>query len=168
MKFRTIIEDKALDFDLTESSGKLRILHDGKELEADCVALSSNSFSIILHGKSHFLTLTEKDGGYEITVDQCTQFIQVKDETRLLLEKFGFSDSDDRHAGEVKAPIPGLVTSIFVKTGQQVEKNQPLVILEAMKMENEIDSPVAGTVREIHVSDGQSVEKGSLMVTIEP
>ncbi|MFZ1768524.1 MAG: acetyl-CoA carboxylase biotin carboxyl carrier protein subunit, partial [Caldilinea sp.] len=69
--------------------------------------------------------------------------------------------------GRVKAPIPGLVTRIHVEPGQLVELGQPLLVLEAMKMENEIRSPLAGAVRQLVVKPGQTVTLSELMLEIE-
>ncbi len=69
--------------------------------------------------------------------------------------------------GRVKAPIPGLVTRIHVEPGQLVEVGQPLLVLEAMKMENEIRSPIKGAVHQIAVKSGQSVTLGEVMAEIQ-
>ncbi|MFO7633345.1 MAG: biotin/lipoyl-containing protein [Caldilinea sp.] len=68
--------------------------------------------------------------------------------------------------GRVKAPIPGLVTRIHVELGQLVEVGQPLLVLEAMKMENEIRSPIDGAVHQIVINPGQTVTLGEVMVEI--
>ena len=69
--------------------------------------------------------------------------------------------------GRVKAPIPGLVTRIHVEAGQAVEVGQSLLVLEAMKMENEIRSPLNGIVRQVTAKPGQTVTLGELMLEIE-
>jgi hypothetical protein len=70
-------------------------------------------------------------------------------------------------SGAVVAPMPGLVLRIEVVEGQHVEAGAGLVVVEAMKMENELRSPRAGVVGRIHVTIGQAVEKGALLVTVE-
>ena len=70
-------------------------------------------------------------------------------------------------AGELFTQMPGKVVKILVKEGDQVEEGQPLLILEAMKMENEIKSGVTGTIKTIHVSEGQAIESGYLMLEVE-
>jgi len=70
--------------------------------------------------------------------------------------------------GRVKAPIPGLVARVLVGPGAHVTAGQPLLILEAMKMENPIGSPRAGTVREVRVKAGQRVALGELLVEVQP
>jgi acetyl/propionyl-CoA carboxylase alpha subunit len=68
--------------------------------------------------------------------------------------------------GRVKAPIPGLISQIRVTPGQQVEAGEPILVLEAMKMQNELRAPRAGTVNGLHVSQGQTVSRGQVLVEI--
>ncbi|MBC8214835.1 MAG: acetyl-CoA carboxylase biotin carboxyl carrier protein subunit [Candidatus Marinimicrobia bacterium] len=167
MKFQAIIDEQILNFDVEQTACGLDISFNDNNLDADCRPLTSNSFSLILNGKSHYLTITENDNSFEVTVDQHTNLVKVKDETELLLDKFGFSDSDEDHAGEIHAQIPGLVTQIYAEIGSSIEKGQKLFILEAMKMENEISSPVSGVVKNILVEIGLPVEKNDLIMEIE-
>lgn len=69
--------------------------------------------------------------------------------------------------GRIKAPIPGLITRIHVEAGQLVEVGQPLLVLEAMKMENEIRAPIKGVVHQIAVKPGQTVTLGEVMAEIQ-
>lgn len=67
---------------------------------------------------------------------------------------------------QVRAPLPGTITSIEVKVGDRVEEGDVLFIMEAMKMENEIPSPVSGTIKAIHIAQNASVDTGELLATI--
>jgi biotin carboxyl carrier protein len=69
--------------------------------------------------------------------------------------------------GRVKAPIPGLINRLYAEPGQSVEAGQSLLVLEAMKMENDIRAPRAGTVRQVNVKPGQSVTLNEVLVEIE-
>jgi biotin carboxyl carrier protein len=71
------------------------------------------------------------------------------------------------HHSEIKATMPGMVVKIYATPGTPVRKGDPLLILEAMKMENEIRAPVDGVIREIHAVERGSVEKGDLLIVIE-
>lgn len=66
----------------------------------------------------------------------------------------------------VKAPMPGLILRVNVKTGDMVKKNQCVIVMEAMKMENEIYSPCDGTVTKISVAQGQQMQSGDALITI--
>jgi biotin carboxyl carrier protein len=70
--------------------------------------------------------------------------------------------------GLVKAPMPGRVVRVLVAVGQAVERGAPLVIVEAMKMENELLAPAPGVVRAVHVGEGVAVEAGQALVELDP
>ena len=84
----------------------------------------------------------------------------------ILLEKLDIQTKQLPNAGNICAQIPGLISQIFVVEGDRVELNQKLVILEAMKMENEIDSTVIGRVSKIYFQVGDIVEKGNILMDI--
>jgi len=69
--------------------------------------------------------------------------------------------------GAVTSPMAGSIKSVFVKPGDHVKQSQPLVVLEAMKMENQITAPVSGTVKSIDVAVGESVQEGHVLVVLE-
>lgn len=93
--------------------------------------------------------------------------VQIKDRTDLLLEEMGMDISVESAATDLKAPMPGLVLNILVAAGDAVSKGDPLLILEAMKMENMIKATTDATIEEIHVSTGNTVEKDQLMITFK-
>ncbi|WP_282920006.1 acetyl-CoA carboxylase biotin carboxyl carrier protein subunit [Ignavigranum ruoffiae] len=70
-------------------------------------------------------------------------------------------------ADAMKSPMPGKILKILVQAGDQVSENQPVMILEAMKMENEIVAAQAGMVQGIHVNEGQNVNAGDALITIQ-
>ena len=165
MKFNTIIENQSVVVEFSESINQFSIKTENVT-EIDCVQLNYNSYSLILNGQSHYLTINPHFQGYEVTVDHHTHIVQVQDELDILLGKFGIKSDQAYHGGEIHAQIPGLVSQIFVKKGDKVKVNQKLFILEAMKMENEIDSPVSGTIDNIHCKVGDKVEQGNIIMEI--
>ena len=76
--------------------------------------------------------------------------------------------STGRAAQEIRAPIPGIISDVLVKTGQQVAAGEIVAIIEAMKMENEIQSPTSGIVVAIHVAKGESVSPDETLLEIQP
>ncbi|NWJ98178.1 MAG: acetyl-CoA carboxylase biotin carboxyl carrier protein subunit [Chloroflexi bacterium] len=93
----------------------------------------------------------------------------MKVETERQHRLSALAPRDNLLAGElvVKAPMPGLVTTIAVEIGQIVAKGDRLMVLEAMKMENELRSPKAGTVKTIHIEAGQTVEQNRPLLVLE-
>lgn len=92
----------------------------------------------------------------------------VKDEQELLLEKLGFRTDVIADVGLLEAPMPGKILEMLIQEGDFVEEGQPVIILEAMKMENELKAPATGNVVAIHAYTGDSVEKNQPLLEIEP
>jgi len=92
---------------------------------------------------------------------------QFEDQRQRLLRSFGAQSEERRIALSVKAPMPGLIVKIETKVGDMVKRGQGVMVVEAMKMENEVRAPSDGTVREIRVRERQTVEKGEVLVVIE-
>jgi biotin carboxyl carrier protein len=92
--------------------------------------------------------------------------VSVDDERSLRIKGFAEADGRPKDAGRIVAPMPGLVVKLLVEPGQEVRKGEGLVIVEAMKMENEIRSPVSGKVEKINVIERQAVEKGQILAVI--
>jgi biotin carboxyl carrier protein len=93
--------------------------------------------------------------------------VQVSDRYDDLLTSLGMEDTGKNKIKSLKAPMSGLVLQVNVGEGELVEKDTPLVILEAMKMENVIKSPGEGKIKRIAAVKGQPVEKGALMIEFE-
>lgn len=93
--------------------------------------------------------------------------VPFRDEQALLLERMGFKSGDKKAQGNLKAPMPGKIIRITKAVGDEVTTGEALVILEAMKMENELKAPVSGTLETIHVEAGQSVEKNTILLEIK-
>lgn len=93
--------------------------------------------------------------------------VAIKDDLDLLLEKMGMGPGTGAMQNKIKAPMPGMVVDVLVSPGQEVNKDEPLVILEAMKMENVIKSPRDGAIKEIGVEKGVAIEKNHLLIEFE-
>ena len=134
-------------------------------------------YDVTINGKSYPVSLVEKQGNQirfrwneqEYTVDVASKMPEPSDQTYIPSGsiKSGSSGSTVQSGpGKVCAPMPGIITSILVTVGQEVKKGDPVLIIEAMKMENNIAAPDSGKIKEIQVDEGQEVEKGSLLISI--
>jgi biotin carboxyl carrier protein len=94
--------------------------------------------------------------------------VTVVTETAHRLASLGGRGPTAARVMEIQAPMPGLVIAVEVEEGQSVAAGQGIVVIEAMKMENEITAPAAGRVRAIAVAPGEAVERGALLCRIEP
>lgn len=134
----------------------------------DCIRVAPSLYSVILDGKSYLLQVHKNQQGFEVLHRNQPVKVLLKDEVDLLREKYGMGDIAEEMHGMVQAPIPGLVVDIQVREGDFVEQGAGLMVLEAMKMENEITAPIAGEIWKIHVEEGQNIEKDTLLIEIEP
>lgn len=151
-------------FDLDRNNGKLTL--NGEPLDARFERLSGNSGLLFLNGQTYVVTFEQEGELIRVTTGGVTQDVIVKDETALLLEQFGFDNADSTAERQVHAPMPGLVLQVLVEPGQVVEVGQGLVVLEAMKMENELRAPLSGKISAIHVSPGDAVGKNTMLVEL--
>ncbi|NCQ35884.1 biotin/lipoyl-binding protein [bacterium] len=129
--------------------------------------LGGRSWSLRLGDRHHLIHLTPLDGkgGMAATVNGRPVPMTVLDELRAL----ALSEVEARDGGGVLvADIPGLVVEIKVKVGQRVAPGEPVIVVEAMKMQNELTAGIDGVVTEIPVVEGQAVNPGDALVLIEP
>jgi len=142
---------------------------DGKPprvLEVDAAHLTGLSLSLIAEGKSYACDVEPgKDGKVAVLVNGGIHELEVLDERRLRMRratgKFSLEGPQ-----RIDAPMPGKVVRVMVKVGDEVTEGQGLVVVEAMKMENELKSPKAGKVTEVHAVEGQAVESGAKLVIV--
>lgn len=92
---------------------------------------------------------------------------KIKDDEQLLLEKLGFNTAKSDLKDLILAPMPGKILDISVSEGDNVEKGDSILILEAMKMENELKASMAGVIHLIQVKTGESVEKNQILLEIK-
>ncbi|MEM1271631.1 MAG: biotin/lipoyl-containing protein [Bacteroidota bacterium] len=152
-------------FDIVLEGDTLTV--DGREVAFSFQPLGDNAYSLLLDGTSTTLVAERQpDGRLEITTPTTTRMVRVKDEAALLLDKFGIADASSLADKEVRAPMPGLVLRLLVEEGEEVQEGQGLLVLEAMKMENELKAPAAGTVASLHTSPGDAVTKGAVLVEL--
>ena len=133
----------------------------------DFTRIDDRHFHVLADGVSYRAELVRHDfrrKTFTIKINGGKYDLQLADAYDQMVERLGLSVVDQAPAGDIKAPMPGLVLQLLVETGATVEAGAPLLILEAMKMENVIKAPVAGTVAELPVRQGTAVEKGQLLV----
>ena len=133
----------------------------------DCIAIDESHYHLLENGKRHLIEIME----FDLHRRTCLLKVdgEIKRATRirdldLQIERMGLNAVQETRLKALEAPMPGLVSSIHAQAGDAVEKGSPLLILEAMKMENVITAPHAATVKTVLVKQGQAVEKGSLLI----
>jgi biotin carboxyl carrier protein len=142
--------------------GRYRVSLDGEELEVS-VSDAGAGFSVVRIGaRSHELGLVPRPNGYEVVVAGLSLMVELAEATR------GDAAPSPHVHGPARllAPMPGRVVRVLSPAGARVEAGQGLVVIEAMKMENELRAPRAGCLRELLVREGQAVEAGALLAVV--
>ncbi|SHG99210.1 biotin/lipoyl-containing protein [Pedobacter caeni] len=153
------------NFEVEVAENALKV--NGAELQIDSRDLSASQKHIIYQHKSYNVEVVEREeDGKTVTVKVNGRLYQVgiEDQYDELLKKLGLDNSSANKVLEIKAPMPGLVLNVIVEEGQEVNKGDSLLVLEAMKMENIIKSPTAGILKKILVRKGDKVEKNEILL----
>lgn len=167
MRYVSEVDGKRYQIDIEESADGLSVMIDGKATAADlCQVTAPTLFSLIRDGKSFEVFAEPTDKGYVMVIAGERFFVDVADERSLRLASVQKRDVQRRGDMVIKAPMPGLVVDILVKPGDEVKTGQSLIILVAMKMENDIRAFEGGTVKSVHVQKGDTVNLGHTLATI--
>ena len=146
------------------------ILINGSTTDYDIIKESDTKYHLIKNNQSYNLEVLEQDAEkkeFLIKANGNEYNIKATDKYDELLSKMGISRGASAKVNEMKAPMPGLVLDIKVEPGQTIAKDEPLLILEAMKMENVIKSPADVVVKSIEVAQQDSVEKNQILIKFE-
>ena len=122
---------------------------------------------VIVDGVEFEVEIDGEGQNFTATVEGKSFQIEIPDAAPVAKKKRGGSGKKKK-GGTVSAKIPGKVVTVEVEEGQRVEEGQVILILEAMKMQNEIQAPVSGTVSKVHCSEGEAIEANVPLVVIEP
>jgi len=167
MKYFATINDQTYEIDIDHHG---RVTVDGVELTADLKLVEGRHlYSLLLNSASYEVVLDSEIEGrnlYDVMVGGLRYIVKVQDERsrRLALVDRSLRASEGELA--IKAPIPGLIVKVPIEPGQELAEGDTLVILEAMKMENELRAPRAGVVHEVRVKPGDQVALGQVLMTI--
>jgi acetyl/propionyl-CoA carboxylase alpha subunit len=142
-----VFEGRAVRVDAAKSGRTIySIIEDGRQFEAMVEERGAHGFDILVHGRLFHLEA-------------------VDERSRLLVEQ---ARSVSEGPQTVTAQMPGKVVKLHVRCGEAVREGQGVVVVEAMKMENEIASPIDGVVTELPVAEGRAVETGEVLFVVEP
>lgn len=142
------------------TNGSLRVSFEGKSYPVAAQILPDGGVSMMIQGRS----LTACRIGNALYLEGTQYDVRTEDPLRkALVKSTGFGNNN----GAVSADMPGNVKQLLVEEGTEVNAGDGVIVLEAMKMENELDAPKAGRIKKIHVSEGQTVEAGTLLFEVE-
>jgi len=158
------------------ADGQVAVSINGRKHTVDLVELNGGStslttsggaFSILLDGKSYDLEVKENETGISVFTLGQHYDLTVEEEQTYHARMLSGGGQQATKEKEIRAPMPGLIVKVEVAVGQKVSPGDGLLIMEAMKMENEIKANDSGKVKEIKVSERQPVEQNQVLITFE-
>jgi biotin carboxyl carrier protein len=165
VKFEIQIAGRARVVELTRNSEAWWVALDGKEVDADVKEIEPGIFSILLEGKSHEVRVTRAlNGALKLQSGEYEFAAEIADPRAWRGRRHGSTEAEGRQ--EIVAPMPGKVVRVLVAAGEKVEAGQGLMVVEAMKMQNEVRSPKSGVVEKLMVREGQAVNAGEGLAVI--
>jgi biotin carboxyl carrier protein len=148
------------------SDGRFAIVLGGERHEIDALTLPHGAVSMVIDDASYSVEFEETGDEVAVMVRNQVVRIDIADERRLRLRAATAAFSVEGRQ-VVVAPMPGKLVKVLVKVGDEVAEGQGLVVVEAMKMENELKSPKAGKVVELFAKEGGPVEGNAKLVAVE-
>jgi biotin carboxyl carrier protein len=156
------VDGRTIRVEVRPTDAGYTVTLDGKALEVDFVATGDHFVSLIVDGGSHEVGLERRPDGYRVHLPDDTITVALADSA------VAAAGPPRQPTGPTRltAPMPGRVVRVLTEKGRDVEPGQGLVVIEAMKMENELKAPRKGRVDEVAVHEGQAVEAGALLLVV--
>lgn len=164
MIFDATVDGRTIRVEVRGRDGRYTLDLDGRRLDVDLHEVGDGFVSLLIEGRSYDVGIEPREGGYAVVLADDTLHVDLAGVARgggAARRKQAFGPA------RLTAPMPGKLVRLLVEPGQDVTEGQGLVVMEAMKMENELRSPRAGRVKEIFVREGQALEAGALLALVE-
>ena len=166
MKYEVLLAGKTRVVELARVEDDWKISLDGKELDVSVAEVAPNTFSVLLNGESHQIRVAPRaDGTLTMHTGLAEYHAEVTDPRVWRGRRHGTLEVEGRQ--QVTAPMPGKVVRLLVNEGDSVEAGQGLLVVEAMKMQNEIRSPKSGKVEKLLAKEGLAVNAGDVLAWVE-
>lgn len=167
MKYFCTINGTELTLSVDEAGSRIRFVSSERTDKVDIVRIGGGIFHLLLNEQSHLITVNDTAEGLRVSIDGNSYPVKIKDEKSRIREKYQLTSSPPKNLGRIYAPMGGLVVRINVAEGDTIEKEAPLLTLEAMKTENTIKSPIDGNITSVNVTEGESIPVGSLLMVVD-
>jgi len=164
MRLVLTLDGETVAAEVVERDGHYRVRLGSEWLDVDARLGPARATSLLIAGESWLVDLADEDGDVLVSLDGRTHRVQVEESGRRPARPRAGGGAGQR----LVAPMPGRVVAVHVRPGDRVEPGAPLVVLEAMKMENEFRATAGGTVSQVTVTAGQAVNAGDLLVVVTP
>ena len=166
MKLNAEIAGERVALELRREGGRVLAEAGGRRYELEARSLGAGEYLLVHEGRVYECSVGAREGGAaEVSVGARAYDVRLTDPKRL--RGAGAAAAQDAGRAQVKAPMPGKVVRVLVGAGEAVEAGQALVVVEAMKMQNELKSPKSGSVAELRAVAGATVNAGDVLAVIE-
>ncbi len=165
MIYEVTIAEKVYRVELVRTEQEWKCKLDGRELPLDVVSAQDGMLSLLLQGKSYEVKQETVGAESNMVVGQERFSASVRDPRSFRSRRR--AGASEQGVMKIKAPMPGKVVRILAPVGSQVETGQSVVVIEAMKMQNELKAPKTGVVKKINVEEGAAVEAGQALAEVE-
>jgi len=159
-----------MEWEVRWPDGRVEQVAPGSEESWDWKQLAPGVFDVRMGNRNvriERMDGPDEKGNVTIRVNGVVQVLQVLGPQQLLLESMGMSANVETQEKHVESPMPGKILQVMVATGTEVDEGDPLLVLEAMKMENVIRAPRSGVIAGVEAQVGEAVEKAAILVTYE-
>ena len=163
MKISAMAGHQLLEVTIERSNGHYIVDVDGVRHEVDAHKLEADFYSILTEGRSYEVSVEPRGDAYHVRHGAAEQLVRLTDPSRRAREEGPDADGPV----QILSQMPGKVVRVLVGEGDEVTAGQGVIVVEAMKMENEIAAPKDGKVASLRVEPGQSVEGGAVLAVIE-
>jgi len=165
MKYTAIIDGERVEIDLRlNQTNSIEAEIGGRTYALEAKTLESGVYWFNWENRSMEVAVTPNGNGYVVSLGGQRLTVEMVD-ARAALRKAAKQGQAGR--AEVRAPMPGKVVKVLLPEGSEVQQNQGILVMEAMKMQNEIKSPKSGVVKKLGVIEGAAVNAGDLLATVE-
>ena len=164
MTYHITIDRKNYRLDLNRADGRWSYRLDGREVEVDAVLVRADVLSLRIGNQAYEVKCERVAGEMHVWVGSACFTAEVRDPRSL---RGRSRQADDHGPRKLTAPMPGKIVCVLVMQGDEVEAGSGVLVMEAMKMQNEIKSPKKGTIQEILVSEGAAVNAGDVLAIVE-
>jgi biotin carboxyl carrier protein len=165
MTYDVLIDGKSYKLEISRNDGAWTCRLDGREVQMDAVLTRPDVLSILIDGKAYEVKRETTATDVHLWVGSARYAVELRDPRSLRSRKDG--SGGEQGPRKLLAPMPGKVVRVLVKENDEVEAGQGIVVVEAMKMQNELKSPKNGVVRKVVAVEGSPVNAGDVLAVVE-
>jgi biotin carboxyl carrier protein len=166
MKFIAEADGRQVAIEILKSNGQYHLTWEDKSFNVDAIRTNHQTFSLLIEGKSYEVTLENQGASFSVYFSNDTVRFHLIEARRFRASELGKKTGVSvKH--EIVAPMPGKIIKVAVAENGHVEEGDPLLIMEAMKMQNELKAPAPGIVKQVRVKEGEAVASQQVLLVLE-